>query len=265
MTKSTKGTKKPAAAGGRGTGKKSGAAAPSRSKAPTARKTAPSSGDSGGRAFYVLAILVLLTAVVFLANRLYFQPGVMQVKDRPSERHETADAGKKDAEAKKDADAKTEKKETVRQDKKSTGDQALTPEREVRLYFLRFNEKTEKVNLAYSRRTIRADMPLLGAMQELAKGPSGREEQSGLLSALPGGLVVRGVVIKNRVAHIDFNEALERNAVGSILMNRIDQIVYTATQFEGVAGVVIKINGVERRTIGPDGLALARPLTRAGH
>ncbi len=265
MPKPTKGTKKPAAAGGRGTGKKSGAAAPSTSKAPAARKTAPSSGDSGGRAFYVLAILVLLTAVVFLANRLYFQPGTGPVKDRPSERHETADAGKKDVEAKKDSDEKKEKKETVRQDKKSTGDQALIPEREVRLYFLRFNEKTEKVNLAYSRRTIRADMPLLGAMQELAKGPGGREEQSGLLSALPGGLVVRGVVIKNRVAHIDFNEALERNAVGSILMNRIDQIVYTATQFEGVEGVVIKINGVERRTIGPDGLALARPLTRAGH
>jgi spore germination protein GerM len=46
-------------------------------------------------------------------------------------------------------------------------------------------------------------------------------------------------------------------------MNRIEQIVFTATQFEGVEGVVIKINGVERSTIGPDGLALARPLTRA--
>lgn len=267
MPKSTRGTKKPAAAKGRGTGKKTGAAAAPKSKSATARGAASSSGDSGGKAFYVLAILVLLTAVVFLANRLYFQPGVKPVKDRPAARHETADAGsgdtEKKAEEKKDVGEKKDKKETVQGDKKDVADRALTPAREVRLYFFRFNEKTEKVSLAYARRTIRADVPLLGAMQELARGLSKKEEQSGLLTALPAGLVVRGVVIKNGVAHVDFNEALERNAVGSILMNRIDQIVYTATQFDGVKGVVIKINGAERRTIGPDGLALANPLTRS--
>ncbi len=257
MPKSKKGAKKPAASKGRGSTKKSGSTAPSKAKAPAARKAPP--GDPGGKALYVLAILVLVTIVVYLASRLYFQPAPPKAK-APVARHDVADSAQKDAV--KAADERKDKKETTRGDKKEAGDQALIPAREVRLYFLRFNEKTEKVSPAYARRTIRADVPLLGAMQELVKGLSRKEEQSGLLSALPGGLLVRGVVVKNRVAHIDFNEALERNAVGSILMNRIDQIVYTATQFEGVDGVVIKINGVERSSLGPDGLALARPLTR---
>ncbi|HSV96597.1 MAG TPA: GerMN domain-containing protein [Spirochaetota bacterium] len=266
MAKSTKGTQKSSAAKGRGTTKKGKAAAAP--KAPAARK-APPLGDSGGRALYVLAILVLLTIAVLLVDRLYFKPGTPTEKDRPTPRQEIADADKKEAsktaDVEKEADEKKDKKETVREDKKHSPGETLAPTREVRLYFLRFNEKTEKVGLAYARRTIRSDVPLLGAMQELAKGPSRKEEQAGMLSALPGGLMVRSVVIRNRVAHIDFNEALERNAVGSILMNRIDQIVFTATQFEGVDGVVIRINGAERKTIGPDGLALASPLTRAQH
>lgn len=264
MPKSTSGTKKTAARG-RGSGKKSGGSAP-KAKAPAARKAPPPPGDSGGKAFYVLAIMVLLAAVVFMANRLYFQQGTRPGSEDRA-RREAAVVDKKD-DVKTDGQKKAEiekgdKKETASGDKKDDARPVLAPERDVRLYFLRFDEKTEKVSLAWAKRTIRADVPLMGTMQELARGLSKKEERSGLLTALPPGLAVRGVVIRNRVAYIDFNEALERNAVGSILMNRIDQIVFTATQFEGVEGVVIKINGVERSTIGPDGLALARPMTRS--
>ncbi len=263
MPKSTSGTKKTAARG-RGSGKKAGGSAP-KAKAPAARKAPLPPGDSGGKALYVLAIMALLAAVVFMANRLYFQQGARPAPEDRARREAVVDKKddvKTDGQKKAEVE-KGEKKETASADKKNDAGPVLAPERDVRLYFLRFDEKTEKVSLAWAKRTIRADVPLLGTMQELTKGLTKKEERSGLLTALPPGLAVRGVVIRNRIAYIDFNEALERNAVGSILMNRIEQIVFTATQFEGVEGVVIKINGVERSTIGPDGLALARPLTRS--
>jgi spore germination protein GerM len=42
------------------------------------------------------------------------------------------------------------------------------------------------------------------------------------------------VSIINNIAFINFNSALEEGAAGNILMNRLDQIVYTATQFDNV-------------------------------
>lgn len=266
MPKSTGGKKKPASARGRGTNKKSTKSAPA-TKAPPARKTPPPLDGSGGKAFYVLAIMALLAAVVFMANRLYFRQTDWIASDGRPTRQEAVVEDKKDASSpgveRKADELKDGKKETASVDKNDGEKHVLAPEREVRLYFLRFDEKTEKVDLAWARRTMRADVPLLETMKELARGLNKKEERSGLLSALPQGLLVRGVSVHNRVAYIDFNEALERNAVGNILMSRIDQIVFTATQFDGVDGVVIKINGVERTTLGPDGLALARPLTRS--
>jgi len=70
------------------------------------------------------------------------------------------------------------------------------------------------------------------------------------------------VKIRNKTAEIDFNSAIEYGAAGSILLNRLDQIVYTATQFSGVGSVIIKINGKARQTLGADGLSISGPLHR---
>jgi len=73
---------------------------------------------------------------------------------------------------------------------------------------------------------------------------------------------INSVKIRNKTAEIDFNSAIEYGAAGSILLNRLDQIVYTATQFSGVGSVIIKINGKARQTLGADGLSISGPLHR---
>ena len=83
-----------------------------------------------------------------------------------------------------------------------------------------------------------------------------------MLTAVPHGLRVNGIRLKNGTAEIDFNGAIEQGAGGSVLINRIDQIVYTATQFPNVRSIVIKINGRPRQTLGMDGLSIGGPLHR---
>lgn len=141
-----------------------------------------------------------------------------------------------------------------------TGTSTVT--REVKIYLLRFDEKSEKVNLAAVSRRIDAAQPVEGALRELIKGPSAQEKKKGYLSAVPRELRLRGISMNGRTAVVDFNGAIEQNAAGSILMSRIDQIVYTATQFPEVTAVMIRVNGAQRNTLGGDGLAIGGPLRR---
>jgi hypothetical protein len=94
----------------------------------------------------------------------------------------------------------------------------------------------------------------LGAvLNELVRGASGGEKSRGYLTAVPQDLKIRGVKLNSGVAEIDFSSGLGEGAAGSILVNRIDQIVYTATQFDDVKSVVITINGKRQKTLGATG------------
>jgi len=141
--------------------------------------------------------------------------------------------------------------------------QLKIPEREeVKIYFVKLNEKTEKMLLTPVARKVARGEPLENTMRELIKGPTVAEKKKGLLTAVPPGLKVKSIRLKNGMAEIDFNGAIEQGAGGSVLINRIDQIVYTATQFRDVRSIVIKINGRPRQTLGTDGLSIGGPLHR---
>lgn len=79
---------------------------------------------------------------------------------------------------------------------------------------------------------------------------------------MPSNLKIRNIDIKGKTAEIDFNSAIEEGAAGDILLKRIQQIVHTATQFDDVDSIIIKINGQRRKTIGGDGLSIGGPLRR---
>lgn len=111
-------------------------------------------------------------------------------------------------------------------------------------------------------RTVNAHTPVKSALEELAKGPTANEEKKGLVNAVPSTLKVIDVSIINNIAFINFNSALEEGAAGNILMNRLDQIVYTATQFDNVEGIHILVNGQRKRFLGSDGISVAGPLRR---
>ena len=104
--------------------------------------------------------------------------------------------------------------------------------------------------------------PLKGTLNELIKGPSRNEQKKGVLTAIPDDLRLRSVQVVGKNAVLDFNGAIEENANGEILLTRIDQLVYTATQFDGVESVIIKVNGRQKKFLGGDGLSVSGPIGR---
>ncbi|MCU0847410.1 MAG: GerMN domain-containing protein [Spirochaetes bacterium] len=211
-------------------------------------------GEKNRTAIYLLVILCLITAIVLLLNKFDRPGNVRPVETRKNspaykEADKTADLTEKRTPDDNGTDKKTENKDRI-------------AVRDIKVYFFKLNEKTEKVNLLPVNRRVEGTSPVDGAMKELIRGPSKKEKGSGILSAMPQDLRVRGIKISNRIAEIDFNGAIEKDGEGSILMNRLDQIVYTATQFDGIEGVVIKINGKRRNSIGSDGLSVNGPLKR---
>ena len=155
--------------------------------------------------------------------------------------------------------AKTDETDkTNKTDKVNKADKKLN----VQVWFLSLNEKTENISLMPVRRSVLEDGKIENALKALIDGPSAEEKAKGCLTAVPSNLKVRGIKIKNRVAEIDFNTAIGEEAAGNILMNRIDQIVYTATQFDDIDGIIISINGKKQSAIGGEGLLIQGILNR---
>ena len=131
----------------------------------------------------------------------------------------------------------------------------------MKVYFIRMDERTEKIYLAPVSRKVDEPKKVEAALTQLIKGLSGSEKRRGYLSAVPANLKVRRVRVRNGIAEIDFNAAIGYGA-GNILVSRLDQIVYTATQFKEVRAVQVTINGRRHSVLGSDGLSIGSPLHR---
>ncbi len=229
------------------------------------RKTAGAGTDK--TPVYVLAIMALLAVIVIMlinnyrAGENFKNAGHESVKE-PAAMKDTEDTRNKKGSIKKadvSEDAKDDKyaKEKSVSEKKEAESQYL-------IYLVKFNEDNNRMSLLPVKRNIKAESPLKGALNELIKGPNRAEKKKGLLTAIPNDLRIRNVQIVGRNAVLDFNDAIETNANGEILLTRVDQLVYTATQFEGVDSVIIKVNGKQKKFLGGDGLSVSGPIGRKG-
>ncbi len=242
-------------------------AAMSSSNAAAPRKT-----GKGKNPLYVLIIMGLVTAIALMVNRYTVRDDADRGAPKKKPVHTVSDSmDKKDdrdlrEEKKKKAERQDNKEKIEKADKTGPTEKKQAADKpdseEVKVYFVRLNEKSEKMYLSPVVRNVPRGSLLEHSMKELIKGPTQTEKKKGHLTAVPTGLRVNGIRIKNRSAEIDFNGAIEQGASGSILINRIDQIVYTATQFPNIKSVTIKINGKTRQTLGTDGLSIGGPLHR---
>ncbi len=82
------------------------------------------------------------------------------------------------------------------------------------------------------------------ALEELLKGPSTDEADSGLGTNIPSGTTLRSVSIENGVATVEFSEGLDSMVSGSCNVSVIrSQIEETLKQFTSVTSVVILVEG----------------------
>ncbi|HNX22792.1 MAG TPA: GerMN domain-containing protein [Spirochaetota bacterium] len=248
-------------------------------KKPTAKSAskksakAPSSQSSGGSngPFYVLVIIILITIIILLLNKFYengkftipYAKNATEKSDTVKEKNDSTKNTSSEKLTSADSE-KDKKKEDKKPDNEIKKPDEIIPaaDKEVSLYFLKLDEKSEKIYLSTVKRKVPEKQILSLTLEQLIKGPTAYEQGKGYITAVPSHLKIRSINIKGKTAEIDFNGVIEEGAAGDILLKRIQQIVNTATQFESVDSIIIKINGQRRKTIGGDGYSIGGPLRR---
>jgi hypothetical protein len=105
-----------------------------------------------------------------------------------------------------------------------------------------------------------------GALRELLAGPSEVEGAAApaVRTGLPSAVELRAVTVEGGVAIVDLSAAFQDPTDEDLpTAMRVAQVVYTVTQFPGIAAASIEIEGDLVAVIGPDRLAQDRPFTRA--
>jgi spore germination protein GerM len=109
-----------------------------------------------------------------------------------------------------------------------------------------------------------SDSPLRDSLAALLKGPTSQELNLGLVSMIPSAAVLRGVVVKDDTAVVDFSEGFRFNAQGVDAMNaQLRQVVYAATEFPTVRKVQVLIEGQKVTFLGTEGVRIDQPLSRS--
>lgn len=107
------------------------------------------------------------------------------------------------------------------------------------------------------------DSPLTDTLQSLLQGLSADDVRGGLLSLVPEGTELRGITIRGETAYIDFNESFRFNAFGGEgYKSQLQQIVFTATEFQNVKSVQFLVNGERISYLGPESPYIGEPLSR---
>lgn len=95
-----------------------------------------------------------------------------------------------------------------------------------------------------TREVVQSKAVARAALQELLKGPAATERAEGYYTHLNTGVKIQKLTIKDGVAKVDFNEALQYRVAGSCRTSAIiAQITRTLKQFPTVKRVIISING----------------------
>lgn len=141
----------------------------------------------------------------------------------------------------------------------------LVAEKTISVYFLKFfgSDQSAHTKLVKVTRKLSGSNPVVSALDELKRGPSEQEREKGVLNAIPYNLKFNHDYHLNQgILEISVGSEIELGGSPSILRDRLDQLVYTLMEIEGVRGVKLKINEETVKSIGGDGLPIPEVMTR---
>jgi germination protein M len=138
-----------------------------------------------------------------------------------------------------------------------------TRTRQSRLFFISVTEDGQIDMKGVIRPVEYIDAPLTATLGALLQGPTTAEVNQGLISLISPQTRINSVYIKGNAAYIDFNEAFRFNSLGKEgMIAELKQVVYTATEFPTVKAVQILVDGEVTKYLGPEGVAIDKPLVR---
>ena len=138
-----------------------------------------------------------------------------------------------------------------------------TRTRQSRLFFISVTDDGQINMKGVIRPVDYVDAPLTATLGALLQGPTTAEVNQGLISLISPQTRINSVYVKGNTAYIDFNEAFRFNSLGKEgMIAELKQVVYTATDFPTVKAVQILVEGEVTKFLGPEGVAIDKPLGR---
>ena len=101
-----------------------------------------------------------------------------------------------------------------------------------------------------------------GWIDLLLAGPMGPNQEVGETTTIPEGTELLGVHLDGTTLFVDLTREFESGGGSLSMQMRLAQVVYTATQFEGIDAVRFMLEGQEVESIGGEGVIVSEPLTR---
>ena len=151
--------------------------------------------------------------------------------------------------------------ESIRQEKTTAIQSDAFLKSESSIFFLKKHDDGSEV-MAEAYRDF-PESSLRQAMGALLEGLNPTEKRAGLFSLIPDGTRLLGAGISNGVATLDFSEEFTNKFFGvDVIIAQLMQVVYTATEFDGVKSVQILIDGKKEDYIGGEGVWIGSPLSR---
>ena len=121
--------------------------------------------------------------------------------------------------------------------------------------------------LGVAKRTVEpsqdAVVLLRAAMDALVAGPNEDERAWGLGTVIPEDTRCLGVELEDGLATVDLSAEYDTGGGSLSMLLRVAQVVFTATQFEGVETVAFKIDGRPVEAIGGEGIMVSPAVRRA--
>jgi len=97
----------------------------------------------------------------------------------------------------------------------------------------------------------------------LSNSPTNRDGFQKISSAIPAGTKLLGLTIANGVATVDLSGEFAAGGGSASSQFRLDQVVYTLTQFPSVDKVLFKVDGTTVTVFGSEGIVLDGPVGRS--
>ena len=101
------------------------------------------------------------------------------------------------------------------------------------------------------------------AIRALIAGPSPEEISAGYSTQIPTGVRLLSFKASNMTAEVNLSRELASYGGGAArVQGLLAQIVYTATEFRGIAKVKLLVNGSSDVVLGGEGLVVDKPMGR---
>jgi hypothetical protein len=128
---------------------------------------------------------------------------------------------------------------------------------DVKVYFVRGER------LAIAHRQVPGPAILRGALTQLLEGPTAAERAAGYATTIPDGTSLLDLHLAGGLATVDLSDEYDDGGGSLMMMARVAQVVFTATQFDNSDQVVFWMDGERIDYLGGEGIDLTDPQSRS--